>query len=125
MKSMLYPLLSHEVLGACFAVHNCLGCGLLENVYEEALCIELESRGISLERQKYFPVYYKGLLAGSYVADMVVSGKIIIELKSVNSLKAVFESQLINYLKIARVPVGYLVNFKNERVEFKRFVVPV
>lgn len=121
--SVLFQELSHEVIGACFTVQNFLGCGLLEKVYEEALVIELNSLGIPVARQKYFPVYYKGQLAGSYLADLVVDNKIIVELKSVTSLKPFMEAQLINYLRLSRIPVGYLVNFYNEQVEYEMFVV--
>ena len=68
-------------------------------------------------------MYYRGELAGAYIADMVVEGKIILELKSVVSLAPAMEAQLINYLKLSGVSVGYLVNFHNQRVVWKRFVV--
>ena len=69
-----------------------------------------------------YPVYYKGELAGAYVADLVVDNRIILELKSVSSLSHVMEAQLINYLRLSKVPVGYLVNFRNTKVAFRRFV---
>jgi len=65
---------------------------------------------------------FKGELAGAYIADIVVNGKIILELKSAVRLTGVMEAQLINYLRLSKVPVGYLVNFRNTRVEWKRFV---
>ena len=122
MGSFLYGSLSHSVLGACFSVHNILGPGLLESAYEGALVIELAHLGIPFERQKVYPVYYKGELAGAYIADLVVDGKIILELKSVVSLSSVMAAQIINYLRLSKVPVGYLVNFRNTRVQFRRFV---
>ena len=86
------------------------------------LVIELAHLDVPLERQKVFPVYYKGELAGVYIADIVVDGKIILELKSSFQLTGVMEAQLINYLRLSKLQVGYLVNFRNIRVEWKKFV---
>ncbi len=122
MSKLIHSKLSNTVLGACFSVHNILGPGLLESAYEGALVIELAHLGIAVERQKIFPVYYKGELAGAYVADIVVDGKIILELKSAVRLTGVMEAQLINYLRLSKIQVGYLVNFRNTKVEWKRFV---
>ena len=122
MSKLIHSQLSNTVLGACFSVHNILGPGLLESAYEGALVIELAQLGIPLERQKVFPVYYKGELAGAYIADIVVDGKIILELKAAVRLTGVMEAQLINYLRLSKIQVGYLVNFRNSRVEWKRFV---
>ncbi len=122
MAQLLFSQLSQQVLGACFSVHNALGPGLLESAYEGALAIEFQQQGLSFGRQVVYPVYYKGHMAGAYVADMVVAGKIILELKSVQSLSKVMEAQLLNYLRLSKVPVGYLVNFNGERVVWRRFV---
>jgi len=122
MSKLIHSKLSNTVLGACFSVHNILGPGLLESAYEGALVIELAHISIPVERQKVFPVYYKGELAGAYIADIVVDGKIILELKSAVRLTGVMEAQLINYLRLSKIQVGYLVNFRNTRVEWKRFV---
>ena len=122
MAGLLYPELSRRVLGACFAVHNALGPGLLESAYEGALVIEFQQQGLACERQAVYPVYYRGQVAGAYIADLVVEGSIILELKSVRSLTAVMEAQLLNYLRLSGVPVGYLINFNGERVVWRRFV---
>ncbi|MFP4302723.1 MAG: GxxExxY protein [Spirochaetaceae bacterium] len=123
MAQVAYKELSHKVLGAAFAVHNALGPGLLESAYEGALVIELRHRGLDFERQRVFPVYYRGEMAGAYVADLVVEGKVIMELKSVKKLTSVMEAQLVNYLRLSKVPVGYLLNFQGTKVEWRRFVV--
>jgi GxxExxY protein len=122
MSVLIYKELSNIVLGAAFSVHNVLGPGLLESAYEGALVIELKHQGLAFERQQVFPLYYKGELAGAYVADLVVENTILLELKSVQALTSVMEAQVINYLRLSCVPVGYLVNFRNTRVEWKRFV---
>ena len=122
MAQLLFSQLSQQVLGACFSVHNALGPGLLESAYEGALAIEFQQQGLAFGRQVVYPVYYKGHMAGAYVADMVVADKIILELKSVQCLSKVMEAQLLNYLRLSKVPVGYLVNFNGERVVWRRFV---
>ena len=118
-----YKELSHEVLEAALAVHNALGPGLLESAYEGALVIELRHRGLEFERQRVYPVYYRGEMAGAYVADPVVEGKVIMELKSVKELTSAMEAQLVNYLRLSKVPVGYLLNFNGSRVVWRRFVL--
>ena len=122
MDSFIHRELSHQVLGACFSVHNILGAGLLESAYEGALVIEFQRLGLPVERQRVYSVYYKGELAGAYIADMVVAGRIILELKSVQVLSSVMDAQILNYLRLSGVQVGYLVNFRNRKVEWKRFV---
>ena len=96
--------------------------GLLESAYEGALVIELGCLGFSYERQAVYPVYYRGQMAGAYVADLVVEGSVILELKSVQKLTPVMEAQILNYLRLSGVPAGYLVNFNGERVAWRRFV---
>jgi GxxExxY protein len=122
MAELVHKALSDKVLGAVFSVHNILGPGLLESAYEEALVIECRQLGIGLKRQRVFPLYYKGELAGAYIADLVIENTIILELKSVRELSAAFDAQVVNYLRLSKLPVGYLVNFYNKRVVWKRFV---
>jgi GxxExxY protein len=122
MLHLLYQELSYTVLQSAFSVHNVLGPGLLESAYEGAFCVELAKAGIQFDRQKVYPLYYKGEYIGAYIADLVVDSKIIVELKSVSQLTGVMEAQLLNYLKLSRLPVGYLMNFNAERLDWKRFV---
>jgi GxxExxY protein len=123
LSMLQFQELSNTVLGALFSVHNILGSGLLESAYEGAVVIELQRLGLRFSRQKVYPLYYKGELAGAYIADLVVENSIIVELKSVNQLNSVMEAQLLNYLRLSRVPVGYLVNFRNTRLQWKRLVI--
>jgi GxxExxY protein len=123
MARIVFKDLSHQVLGAVFSVHNILGPGLVESAYEQSLVIELQHRDIPVSRQKVFPLYYKGELAGAYIADLVVADSIILELKSVRQLTSVMEAQLINYLRLSKIPLGYLINFRNTKVQWRRFVV--
>lgn len=83
----------------------------------------MKKQGISLDRQVVYPLYYEGELASAYVADVVVEGKLIVELKSVERLSPVHEAQLINYLRLSKISCGYLMNFRNTRLEWKRRVL--
>ena len=111
-----------RLLKFAFSVHNLLGPGLLESAYEGALCVELALAGLSFEQQKVFPLYYKGQYIGEYIADLVVNDRIIVELKSVSKLTPVMETQIIHYLKLSKLKVGYLVNFNSVSLVWKRFV---
>jgi GxxExxY protein len=122
MSHLIYEELSYKILQLAFSVHNVLGPGLLESAYEGAFCVELTRASIPFDRQKVYPLCYKGEYIGGYIADLVVDDKIIIELKSVSRLMPVMEAQLLNYLKLSKVPVGYLMNFNSIRLEWKRFV---
>ena len=104
--------LAKEVIGDRIAVHRELGAGLLEKIYETALCIECEDRGISFERQKRVRVEYKGRFSGYYAIDLVVENRIVLELKCVQSLEAVHRAQLLSYLKLTGMRLGLLMNFK-------------
>ncbi|MEK6299459.1 MAG: GxxExxY protein [Acidobacteriota bacterium] len=104
--------LTHEIIGAAIEVHRALGPGLLESAYEECLSHELTLRGIPFERQRDMPLEYKGVkLSKGYTVDLVVAGKVAVELKSVPVLAPVFEAQLITYLRLGGWTVGLLINF--------------
>ena len=104
--------LTERVIGACSEIHRALGPGLLESAYEECLSYELSIAGSSFERQKPLPVHYKNVqLDCGYRLDLVVEGKIIIELKAVESLLPIHEAQLLTYLKLSGLTLGLLINF--------------
>ena len=104
--------LTGEVIGAAIEVHKALGPGLLESAYEECLSRELDLRNIPYERQKELPVEYKGAKLGcGYRLDIVVANKLIIELKTCESLEPIHEAQLLTYLKLTGIKVGLLINF--------------
>jgi GxxExxY protein len=108
--------LTEIVIGCAIEVHRALGPGLLESAYEIWLCRELSLRRIAFERQVAIPVDYKGvkLDCGSR-ADLVVDGKILVEIKAVDQLAPIHEAQVLSYLKLSGLKVGLLINF-NERV---------
>ena len=123
VSDLLLKDLTFQILAAVFEVHNVLGHGFLENVYEKALFKELRLRGLKAEAQKEIRVLYKDEDVGSYFADIVVSDAVILELKSVEKLAAFHEAQVLNYLKGTGLNIGLLVNFGKEKAEFKRFVL--
>ena len=103
---------SDEVIGACIEVHRHLGPGLLESAYEASLCHELGLRGLRFERQRRVPLLYKGVaLDCGFVLDVLVEGRILVEVKAVEHLLAVHKAQVITYLKLAGIETGLLVNF--------------
>ena len=109
---MLYQNESYKIVGAMFEVHNHLGCGFLEKVYQEALEEEFKLQGIPYEREKRLLIQYKGkTLQQEYFADFVCYGKIIVELKAVDEINGVHKAQVINYLKATGYRLGILVNF--------------
>jgi len=103
--------LAYVVIGAALEVHRTLGPGFLGSVYEEALCIELTQREIPFERQVSCSVQYKQHRIGVAKLDLIVGGKLIVELKAVDSLAPIHVAQLLSYLKMARLHLGLLINF--------------
>jgi GxxExxY protein len=106
---------SHEVIGAAIEVHRLIGPGLLESVYEVALCTELRLRGITVDRQISIPVNYKGEVLDCYMKlDLLVEQSIIVEVKSVDKLIPVHRAQLLTYLRLQDLWLGLLINFNVE-----------
>jgi GxxExxY protein len=122
-KKVLHEDLTKDIIGAAFDVHNALGCGLLEKVYENALAHELALRKHVVTPQKEFTVTYKDKDVGIYYADLVVDDKVVVEVKSVNDLGDVHRAQVLNYLKVSGIRVGLLLNFARPKLKFERLVV--
>ena len=118
---LLYKELTDRILKAAYTVHNELGCGFLEKVYQEALEVQLSEMGIPFEREKHLPITYHGkVLKCDYIADFVVDNKVIIELKAVTEMSPIFEAQTINYLRATGIKVGLLINFGIRQLQIKR-----
>ncbi|MDE2950883.1 MAG: GxxExxY protein [Chloroflexota bacterium] len=117
--------LTYQIIGAAIEVHRELGPKLLESIYEEALCIELDLRQLRYERQKKIELNYKGHEIGTFIVDIIVENSVIVELKSVANLAPVHEAQLISYLKLAKLRRGLLINFSvtTLREGIKRIIV--
>jgi GxxExxY protein len=122
-KDFEHKEVTYQIISAAFEVHNVLGYGFLESVYEKSLVKELGLKGIKAETQCQITVEYKGEKVGSYCADVVVNEEIILELKAVESLSKAHEAQLLNYLKATHKRVGILINFGKEKVEYRRFIL--
>ena len=109
--------ITYQIRGAIYDVYKALGPGLLESVYEEALAFELQQRGLNVERQKQVPIIYKeNILKTELRLDLLVEGRVIVELKSVEEMKKVFYKQLLTYLRLMNLNVGILVNFNTDNI---------
>ena len=108
--------LTHSIIGAALEVHTILGPGLLESIYEEALCHEFELRGIRYERQKQVDVIYKGKVIKGQRIDLLMEDEVIIEIKSVSKLPQIATAQLISYLRATGLKRGLIVNFGAARL---------
>ena len=109
--------ITYEIRGAIYDVYKALGPGLLESVYEEALVVELEQRGLKVERQKVVPIIYKGnCLKTELRLDLLVEDQVIVELKSVEEMKKVYAKQLLTYLRLMDKRLGLLVNFNTDNI---------
>ena len=120
---MDYSEITEKIIGCAYRVYNVMGPGFLENVYEKCLAIELNKAGLHAEFQQPVEVFYDSQNVGSFAVDILVDGRVIVELKAVRSLAAAHELQLVNYLAATRMPVGLLINFGETKVEVKRRVL--
>src|SRR6266446_139345 len=125
MKTEIYKDEGYRFMGAAFEVYNDRGYGLAEEIYQECLEIELEMRGIPFRCKEQLKCFYKGReLKKCYIPDVFVFDGLVVELKAVSEIAPEHEAQLINYMRIARQPVGYLVNFGHKgTLEWKRFTL--
>ena len=121
-KDYSFQPLTEQLIGAAYEVHNILGFGFLEEVYQRALQVELQSRGVKVELEPKIQVQFKGVIVGDYAADLLLEGKIIVELKTDATYQSFHEAQLLNELRGTGIKLGYLINFGREKVEYKRMV---
>lgn len=123
---MEFDSLSNRVIGCALEVHRALGPGLLESAYERCLAHELERNGIAFAAQQPLPIKYKDVhLDCGYRVDLLVAGKLVLELKAVERVQSIHEAQLLTYMKLAHVPTGLLINFNVPRLRdgIKRYVL--
>ncbi len=119
--NLIYEEETYKIIGAAMEVHSTLGNGFLEAVYQEALAIEFEKRGIPFKQETKLEITYKGqILSKYYQADFICCDKIIVETKALKELSGIDEAQLINYLKATGLKIGLLINFGAESLEHKR-----
>ena len=122
-EKILYKEESYKIFAAAIQVWKTLGYGFLEKVYENALAIELREHEMVCEQQKPIKVHYSGYIVGDYMADIVVDGKIILELKSARAIDDAHIAQTLNYLKAAGLRLGLILNFGPEKMESKRMIL--
>ena len=118
---MLYEELTGKILEGCFEVSNELGVGYIESVYEKALQVALAQKGLSVERQLPLKVSFRGVMVGDFSADMIVEGKVLLELKAVDAFSNRHFAQLLNYLKATGIEVGMVINFGTPKIQYRRF----
>jgi GxxExxY protein len=122
--NLLYRDEVYAIIGAAMEVHNQLGCGFLEAIYQEALELELANKQIPFEASKHLSLEYKGVeLKKGYIADIVAYSKIILELKAIEKLTSTEDAQLLNYLKATGFKLGLLINFGSTKLEWKRRIL--
>ena len=120
---LIHRELTGRIIGAAMEAHKELGCGFLEAIYQEAFELELDRQRLDFVRQKPHRVTYKGVvLKHPYIPDLIVGGKVVVELKAIREIGPIEEAQMINYLKITALPVGLIINFGAKSLEWKRLV---
>lgn len=115
--------LTHEILGCSMEVLNLLGHGLLEKPYENALVVEFGLREIGYRQQSRYDVMYKTVKVGEYIPDLIVADAVVVDTKVIDGITAHEMGQMLNYLKITRLDVGLIVNFKHAKLEWRRVVL--
>lgn len=118
---MLHENITSLILEGSFEVINELGSGFLESVYENALLVALAQKQLEVRSQTKLNVKFRNVIVGEFCADMLVDGKVIVELKAVRAIAPEHKAQVINYLKATGVDVGLLINFGNPKLEYYRF----
>ena len=121
MGSLLHKEITEQVLASFFGVYDEQGFGFAEAVYQRSLVVELQLRGLEVGREVRTEIVYKGVPVGLYRADLIVSGKVLVEVKSIATLGPADERQVINYLKATGIVVGMLLNF-GPRPQFRRLI---
>jgi len=121
--------LTHKIIGCAMKVHSTLGSGFQEVIYQRALAIEMQFQGLSFEREKEMPIFYREIQIGTRRVDFFVENSIMVELKAIEKLEDVHKAQAINYCEAYNIADGLLVNFGAKSMEFKRvynkkFVTP-
>lgn len=123
MTNLMYENLSEKIRQAFYEVHKYFGTGFLEKVYENSLKYKLEKINLEVYQQYPIPVYYEEIKVGEYFADLFIDQKIILELKVASTLDKIHFAQLKHYLKATGVRLGILINFGNNKLQFKRVIL--
>ncbi len=122
IEDFIYKDLTKEIIGAAMEVHNTLGCGFLESVYEESLAVEFGLRNIQFERQKPLDVFYKEEHVKQFICDFLVAGVVMVELKAIKEITESQKAQVLNYLRATNLKLGLLLNFGASSLQYKRVI---
>ena len=122
-KELPHHELTREIIGSAFEVLNQLGHGFHEKPYENALVVELNARGITVDQQKAYPIMYRDTEVGKYIPDLIVAESIVLDTKTVNQIADQEKGQMLNYLRITDLKVGLILNFKRPKLEWERIIL--
>ncbi len=123
-KGLTHFELTGNIIKCCLEVMSELGSGFLESVYKNALFIAMNEMGMNVAAEKPFDVLFRNQKIGHYIVDLIVENSVVLEIKCCGNLLKEHQAQLINYLKITAIPIGLLVNFGNQKLEYKRLHHP-
>ncbi len=123
MIELIYKNEVYEIISCAMEVLNELGHGFHEKIYENALCVEFDLRGIKYLQQKEFDINYKHKKIGEYVPDLIVYDKIVVDTKVIKEITDHETGKMLNYLKITKQKVGLIINFKYSKLEWKRLIL--
>lgn len=115
-----YSELTEKIIGCSMKVHNALGNGFQEVIYQRSLALELERQGLNFQREVWMPIFYEGTAVGNRRADFLVEDKIMIEIKALTQLENVHLAQALNYLEAYKLEIGLLINFGATKLQFRR-----
>jgi GxxExxY protein len=121
-KNLKYSDITEKIIGSAFQVHSFLGNGFQEFIYQRALAIEMQNKGLGFARELEVPVFYNEVEIGTRRVDFLVQDKILVEIKAITELNEIHYAQIINYLKAYKLQVGLLINFGGRSLRFKRFI---
>ena len=120
---LIHGEMTYRVIGLAMEVHNKLGVGFLEKVYENAFMVALRREGIGAQQQTPIKIHFENVVVGDYVADILVEEKLILELKAVEAITAIHRAQVINYLKATGIRLALIINFGNPKLQHERIVL--
>jgi GxxExxY protein len=123
MNEFLHKDLTYKIIGLAMEVHNELGYGFLEKVYENALMIQFKNENINAKNQVPLKVYFKNEIVGEYYPDIIVDEKVIVELKAVDKIIDIHKAQVLNYLKGTKLRVALIINFGKGKLEYERIIL--
>jgi GxxExxY protein len=119
-KDLLFHEESRQIVGASIEVHNTLGHGFFEKIYENSLVVEFGLRNIPVLQQKQYPVVFKDVEVGFYIPDLICFDKVVVDTKTIEKITDHEVGQMLNYLKVTGHQLGLIINFKNAKLEWKR-----